>query len=100
MSGSGPGSASTAVVIGAGLSGLTAAYRLRRDGWQVVVLESEPVPGGRVRSMRAGGYLFDLGGRTPADATRRAQLTRCVTEHHRGLGRAGGGQPGRLIYGP
>ncbi|HEY1968660.1 MAG TPA: NAD(P)/FAD-dependent oxidoreductase [Pseudonocardia sp.] len=55
------GRAPSAVVVGAGLSGLTAAYRLRQDGWRVVVLESEPVPGGRVRSTRSAGYLFDLG---------------------------------------
>jgi len=49
------------VVVGAGLSGLTAAYHLQRDGWNAVVLESEPVLGGRVRTLRAQGYVLDLG---------------------------------------
>jgi phytoene dehydrogenase-like protein len=39
-----------AVVIGAGPNGLVAANILADDGWDVVVLESEPDPGGAVRS--------------------------------------------------
>ncbi|HUF52918.1 MAG TPA: FAD-dependent oxidoreductase, partial [Dehalococcoidia bacterium] len=38
------------VVVGAGLSGLTAAFELRRVGLDVVVLEAESRPGGRVRT--------------------------------------------------
>ncbi len=39
-----------AVVIGAGPNGLVAANRLADEGWDVVVLEAEPEPGGAVRS--------------------------------------------------
>ncbi|WP_085630030.1 flavin monoamine oxidase family protein [Pseudomonas sp. R16(2017)] len=37
----------TAIVIGGGLSGLTAAYELQNKGWQVTLLEAKPSIGGR-----------------------------------------------------
>ncbi len=37
----------TAIVIGGGLSGLTAAYELQAKGWQVTLLEAKPGMGGR-----------------------------------------------------
>lgn len=40
------------VVIGAGLAGLAAAYELRRAGRDVVILEAQSFPGGRVRTLR------------------------------------------------
>lgn len=49
------------VVVGAGLSGLTAAYRLRQGHAEVTVLESATGPGGRVQTERHGGYLVDTG---------------------------------------
>ena len=44
-----------AVVIGAGHNGLVAANRLADAGWDVVVLEAGPEPGGAVRDARAHG---------------------------------------------
>ncbi len=46
-------------IIGAGLSGLAAAHALGdRD---VIVLEKEPHPGGRVHTKSAGGSFYDVG---------------------------------------
>jgi monoamine oxidase len=54
----------TAVVIGAGLAGLSAAYDLNRAGWQVTVLEARDRVGGRVHSIRnfSNGLVAEGGG--------------------------------------
>ncbi len=49
------------VVVGAGIAGLTCAWRLQQAGHDVEVLEREGTPGGRMRSERRGGYLIDRG---------------------------------------
>ncbi len=49
------------VVVGAGLSGLAAAYRLQQGGAAVTVLESASGPGGRVQTERHGDYIVDTG---------------------------------------
>ena len=50
-----------AAIVGAGLSGLTAGYRLRQAGWEVDVFEATNTPGGRVQTVRADGYSIDTG---------------------------------------
>jgi phytoene dehydrogenase-like protein len=50
-----------AVVIGAGHNGLVAAALLADAGWDVLVLEAQPEPGGAVRSAElVPGYVSDL----------------------------------------
>jgi phytoene dehydrogenase-like protein len=50
-----------AVVIGAGHNGLVAAANLADAGWDVLVLEAQPDPGGAVRSAELiPGYISDL----------------------------------------
>ena len=49
------------VVVGAGLSGLSAALRLAGAGRQVTVVERAEVPGGRAGLLEKDGYAFDTG---------------------------------------
>src|SRR3954454_25161688 len=50
-----------AVVIGTGHNGLVAAATLADAGWDVLVLEAQPEPGGAVRSAPLiPGYISDL----------------------------------------
>lgn len=48
-------------VVGAGIAGLTSAYRLDQAGWQVEVFEAADRPGGRVETVSRDGYLIDTG---------------------------------------
>jgi protoporphyrinogen oxidase len=54
---------SSAIIIGAGPAGLTAAYRLAQHEKEVLVLEAdETYVGGISRTVRYKGYSFDIGG--------------------------------------
>jgi protoporphyrinogen/coproporphyrinogen III oxidase len=48
-------------VIGAGVSGLAAAYRLQQKGAKVTVFDKRDYVGGRTRSVRIGEFTFDVG---------------------------------------
>jgi phytoene desaturase len=50
-----------AVVVGAGLGGLSAAVRLLAAGHDVTVVERRDEPGGRAYQLRDGGYTWDMG---------------------------------------
>lgn len=54
-------------VLGAGLAGLAAAYQLTRRGYEVIVLEAQDRPGGRVQTVRDG---FRRGGHAEMGAVR------------------------------
>ena len=47
------------VVIGAGISGLTSAYLLHKEGFDVTILESRDRVGGSIESVTENGFLFD-----------------------------------------
>ncbi len=51
----------TAVVIGAGIGGITTAARLARNGYQVTVVEKTDKPGGRCNQIVQDGHRFDIG---------------------------------------
>lgn len=55
-------------VIGAGLAGLTAAYRLHQQGYNVHVYEAHQRPGGRVLTAKVGEGIEELGGKNFNDA--------------------------------
>jgi oxygen-dependent protoporphyrinogen oxidase len=48
-------------VVGGGISGLSAAFRLRQSGAQVTLLEATDRVGGTIRSERIDGYLVEHG---------------------------------------
>ena len=48
-------------VIGAGVSGLGAAIRMRNKGYKVTVFEANSFPGGKCSSESKDGYRFDMG---------------------------------------
>lgn len=52
---------SSAAVIGGGIAGLSAAYDLKKAGFDVTVFESRDRVGGRIWSIRKGDFLMDLG---------------------------------------
>lgn len=53
--------ARSALIVGAGIGGLAAAWRLQRAGWQVTVFERAPHPAGRARTVRLGDCIVDVG---------------------------------------
>jgi oxygen-dependent protoporphyrinogen oxidase len=57
------------VVIGAGISGLTAAWWLHRAGVDVTVLEEKPFVGGTMRTLREDGWLIETGPNSALETT-------------------------------
>lgn len=49
------------VVVGGGIGGLTAGYRLKKAGFDVLLLEAEPSVGGRMSTIEKNGYRIDVG---------------------------------------
>jgi len=53
------------VVVGAGISGLACAHRLKQLGCQVRLLEAREHAGGLIRTIRRDGFLFETGPQCP-----------------------------------
>ncbi len=49
------------VIIGAGISGLTTAHWLNKEGYKIKVIEANPYVGGSMISEEIDGYLIDYG---------------------------------------
>lgn len=49
------------VIVGAGISGLTAGYFLAKNGYKVSIIERENSVGGLARSFYYDGFVFDIG---------------------------------------
>jgi protoporphyrinogen/coproporphyrinogen III oxidase len=65
------------IVIGAGISGLTCAYELKKARQNVMLLEASARPGGVIQSVEEDGYLFELG---PQSFTSTPALSRLSDE--------------------
>jgi len=55
------GNEKTAIIIGAGIGGITTAIFLAKNGYKVSVYEKNATPGGRCGQMIRDGHRFDLG---------------------------------------
>lgn len=51
----------TIYIIGAGISGLIAAYELEQEGYRPIVIEQSDKVGGRVKTINEKGHALDLG---------------------------------------
>ena len=51
------------VILGAGISGLTAAYELRKAGYEITLLEASHRAGGRNMTLRSGDIVDEVGNR-------------------------------------
>ena len=58
-----------ALVVGAGMSGLVAAYRLHKAGLKVQVIDAGSQPGGVIASVQRDGCLFERGPNSAMDTT-------------------------------
>jgi protoporphyrinogen oxidase len=51
----------TIYIIGAGVSGLIAAYELEQEGYHPIIIEQTDEVGGRIKTIHEKGYALDLG---------------------------------------
>ncbi|HSX37422.1 MAG TPA: NAD(P)/FAD-dependent oxidoreductase [Chlamydiales bacterium] len=70
----------TVVVVGAGIAGLTTAYRLYQKGVEVQVYEARDRVGGRIFTAKVGGNIAELGGQNITDGGKAENLHRFIDE--------------------
>ncbi|XP_008441359.2 protoporphyrinogen oxidase 2 isoform X1 [Cucumis melo] len=63
-----PTSRKKVAVVGAGVSGLAAAYKLKSHGFDVTVLEADERAGGKLRSVSYKGLIWDEGANTMTES--------------------------------
>lgn len=51
----------SAIIVGSGFAGLSAASFMAKEGWKVKVIEKNATPGGRARQLKEQGFSFDMG---------------------------------------
>jgi diapolycopene oxygenase len=51
----------TVIIIGSGIAGISAAIRLKSQGYTVAVYEANTYPGGKLTAFSKSGYRFDMG---------------------------------------
>ena len=73
-------SGSHVVIVGAGISGLTIAYRLKKKGIPFLLLEEFAVAGGKIGTLQKDGFELDLG---PVSCARNPALDKLI--HDSGL---------------
>ncbi len=56
-------------ILGAGISGLTTAYWLDKEGYEVKILEAANEPGGSMQTCRVEGFLVDFGPNSGLETT-------------------------------
>lgn len=57
------------IIIGAGISGLTAAFWLKKNGFEVKVFEKNPVVGGSIGTEVSHGYMVEQGPNSTLETT-------------------------------
>ena len=57
------------IVLGAGISGLATAYWLKKEGFNVKILERKDQPGGAMESVSKDGFLIDYGPNSGLETT-------------------------------
>jgi len=73
-------SGSHVVIVGAGISGLTIAFRLKKKGIPFLLLEESAVAGGKIGTLQKDGFELDLG---PVSCARNPALDKLI--HDSGL---------------